>query len=236
MTLGRMHHSLEQHMLEQRCSTWKWRWQVQKSFLPARGHRRSELLLLSALPADEKRWAAMLRLHDAARQSLAVAIGDVSGKGMPAALMMARPRRAALCLLAERTTGDATTRLNHLSPTSARESFRHLRTRSPGPSLHRITMAIAGHPPPLLRRNGHGVEPVAPTKPACRSGIVPDFAYDQVEFHSTPATSSSCSLTDSRKPKTLLATSANPPNRRACPLDPPKWNRLRRSAPRREPL
>ena len=47
-------------------------------------------------------------------------------------------------------------------------------------------MANAGHPPPLLRRNGCGVEPIGFDESGFPLGIVPDVVYEQVELPLEP--------------------------------------------------
>jgi sigma-B regulation protein RsbU (phosphoserine phosphatase) len=92
-----------------------------------------------ALP--ERRWA--------------VTLGDVAGKGMPAALLMARlSSESRSCLLAERHPTAAIARLNdHLYPfTSPMDRFVTLITAVLDPATHTVTLVNAGHPAPLLYR------------------------------------------------------------------------------------
>ena len=86
---------------------------------------------------------------------LAVTVGDVAGKGMPAALLMARlSSESRSCLLAERQPTAAIARLNdHLYPfTSPMDRFVTLITAVLDPDTHTVTLVNAGHPAPLLYR------------------------------------------------------------------------------------
>jgi sigma-B regulation protein RsbU (phosphoserine phosphatase) len=86
---------------------------------------------------------------------LAVAVGDVAGKGIPAALLMAKlSSEARTCLLSEPDPAIAIARLNDaLCPhTSAMDRFVTLVLAVLDPATHIVTMVSAGHPVPLVRR------------------------------------------------------------------------------------
>lgn len=121
---------------------------------------------------------------------LAVAMGDVSGKGVPAALLMAR-----LCsdvrysLLTHDSAAAAVDALN-------RQLADHLR---PGrfitfvlflldPARHTISVVNAGHAPPLLRRAADkSVTPIAAAdKAEIPLGIKSDVAYPQSDLNLKP--------------------------------------------------
>ena len=121
---------------------------------------------------------------------LAIAMGDVAGKGVPAALLMAR-----LCsdvrysLLTHKSAAEAVNSLN-------KQLAGHLR---PGrfitfvlflldPVAHKISIVNAGHTPPLLRRNrDRSIERVAAgDKAEIPLGISSDVVYPQSDLALAP--------------------------------------------------
>jgi sigma-B regulation protein RsbU (phosphoserine phosphatase) len=130
--------------------------QVQLNFLPKH---------LPALPGYE-----FFAYYEAAREvggdyydfiqlpegRLAVTLGDVAGKGMPAALLMAKlSSDSRSCLLTERLPTEAIARLNdQLFPfTSPMDRFVTLITAVLDPATHTLTLVNAGHPTPLVYRH-----------------------------------------------------------------------------------
>jgi phosphoserine phosphatase RsbU/P len=95
---------------------------------------------------------------------LAVAVGDVAGKGIPAALLMAKlSSEARICLLTERDPAVAIARLNDaLYPhTASMDRFVTLILGVLDPARHTLTLVSAGHPVPLLRRSSdHSIREV----------------------------------------------------------------------------
>jgi serine phosphatase RsbU (regulator of sigma subunit)/pSer/pThr/pTyr-binding forkhead associated (FHA) protein len=86
---------------------------------------------------------------------LAVAVGDVAGKGISAALLMAKlSSDARYCFLAEANPGLAVGKLNDLLYpfTSPMDRFVTLAVAVLDPSRHTATLLSAGHPSPLLVR------------------------------------------------------------------------------------
>lgn len=84
---------------------------------------------------------------------VAVALGDVSGKGAPAALLMAKlSAEARYCLAMEPTPSDAIYRLNNVFCDSSWEGrFITLVVAVIDSERHEVTMVNAGHLAPLLR-------------------------------------------------------------------------------------
>src|SRR5262249_47566260 len=83
---------------------------------------------------------------------IAVTLGDVAGKGMPAALLMARlSSESRSCLLTERHPTGAMARLNDLLHpiTSPMDRFVTLVMAVLDPAQHTVTLVNAGHPTPL---------------------------------------------------------------------------------------
>ncbi len=112
---------------------------------------------------------------------LAVLLGDVAGKGVPAALVMAKfSVEARVSLQSEPDLSAAVNRLNALltrAPVSDR--FVTLAAAVLDPAAHTLTLVNAGHPSPLLVRRATGaVEEAAPadlTGPPV--GVRDGFAY-----------------------------------------------------------
>jgi serine phosphatase RsbU (regulator of sigma subunit) len=88
---------------------------------------------------------------------LAVAVGDVAGKGIAAALLMAKlSSDTRFCFLAETNPGQAVSKLNDLlyEFTSPMDRFVTLSIVVLDPARHLATLVSAGHPSPLLCRKG----------------------------------------------------------------------------------
>jgi sigma-B regulation protein RsbU (phosphoserine phosphatase) len=84
---------------------------------------------------------------------VAFAVGDVAGKGIPAALMMAKlSSDSRLCLLTEPNLSRAVTRLNDMlfPHTSPLDRFVTLAAAMLEPATHKVTLVSAGHQPPLV--------------------------------------------------------------------------------------
>ncbi len=91
---------------------------------------------------------------------LAVVLGDVSGKGISASLLMAKlSAEARFCLASEPSPAAAIAKLNRVFCGSGWEDrFVTLVLAVIDPLAHEATMVNAGHLPPLLRRNKDSVE------------------------------------------------------------------------------
>ena len=113
---------------------------------------------------------------------LAVAAGDVAGKGMSAALLMAKlSSDTRFCLLVEPDLGRAISRLNNLlyEYTSQMDRFVTLALAVIDPKTHGVTLVNAGHPSPLLYRCGAAaLEDAVPMHVAgLPLGIMEDYDY-----------------------------------------------------------
>lgn len=97
------------------------------------------------IPLPGSRWAIML--------------GDVAGKGVPAALLMAKiSSDARFCLLTEPTFADAVARLNTLlHQAQLTDRFVTLSAALLDPAQHQATFVSAGHLPPLIYRKSAAV-------------------------------------------------------------------------------
>jgi sigma-B regulation protein RsbU (phosphoserine phosphatase) len=114
---------------------------------------------------------------------LAIAVGDVAGKGIPAALLMAKlSSDTRFCLLTEANSAKAITVLNSLlyPHTSPLDRFVTLSTCVLDPKTHTVTLVSAGHPPPLIYRKANGslTDSMPKAIPGLPLGMMEDIAYE----------------------------------------------------------
>jgi hypothetical protein len=113
---------------------------------------------------------------------LAVALGDVAGKGVPAALLMAKlSSDIRYALLTEADPGRAVSNLNDLlyEFTGQMDRFVTLAVAVLDPARHAVSLVNAGHVPPLLYRPGTGLLEAMPKERAgVPLGILEGFAYE----------------------------------------------------------
>lgn len=120
---------------------------------------------------------------------LAVLVGDVAGKGVAAALLMAKlSSDARFCLLTEPTPDRAFNRLNALmTQPGAAGSFVTLLAAVLDPAEHSVTLVNAGHVPPLICNRAAGkVEPVASDVANVPLGVADGFQYPFSKFLLAP--------------------------------------------------
>ncbi len=112
---------------------------------------------------------------------LAVVLGDVSGKGISASLLMAKlSAEARFSLASEPTPAEAMTRLNRVFCGSGWEDrFVTLAMTVLDPAKHEATVVIAGHMPPLLRRGENDVAPIGDEIAKLPLGVEPNVVYEQ---------------------------------------------------------
>jgi serine phosphatase RsbU (regulator of sigma subunit) len=161
--------------------------QVQLQFLP---QRRPEVAGYQFYdyyqPADEVGgdYFGYIPLADG---RLALAIGDVAGKGVSAALLMAHfCSEVRYCLATSATPADAVGQLNQdLSSELLNYHFVTFALCVLDPVAHRLTLVNAGHLPPL-RRRGQEVEELGRTESGLPLGCDAKRGYDQVELALEP--------------------------------------------------
>ncbi len=114
---------------------------------------------------------------------VAVGLGDVAGKGIPAALLMARLYSAARYeLLTRPTAAAAMTGLNEVLATSGLgHRFVTLVFAIIDPRRDTVVVVNAGHMAPLLRNLAGEVSKVAPDESGLPLGVKPDVNYKQAE-------------------------------------------------------
>ena len=122
---------------------------------------------------------------------LAVAVGDVAGKGISAALLMAKlSSDARFCFLAEANPGLAVSKLNELlyEFTSPMDRFVTLGIAVLDPARHTATLVSAGHPSPqLVRKNAPVLQDAVPTATAgLPLGMVEGCTYQACQLALQP--------------------------------------------------
>jgi serine phosphatase RsbU (regulator of sigma subunit)/pSer/pThr/pTyr-binding forkhead associated (FHA) protein len=119
---------------------------------------------------------------------LAIALGDVSGKGVSAALMMAKfSGDTRYCILTETSPAAAATELNSLLFSAGiEEKFITLSLSVLDHQRHILTLASAGHLPIAIRRADGRVEEVGEEIAGFPLGIVLETEYDQVAVNLGP--------------------------------------------------
>jgi serine phosphatase RsbU (regulator of sigma subunit) len=125
---------------------------------------------------------------------LAMTLGDVAGKGVPAALLMAKlSSDARFGLLTESDPGKAMTKLNDLlcEFTAQMDRFVTLMLAVLDPQTHVVTMVSAGHPPPLLvRKSKAGYEDAMPARIAgLPLGVTEGYPYESCQVTLQPGDS-----------------------------------------------
>ena len=119
---------------------------------------------------------------------VAVAIGDVAGKGIPAALLMARLYSSArFHLLTQAGVAEAIAGLNAEFASSAL-GFRFITFVAAvlDPATHEITIGNAGHLAPLLRRHDGKVDIIGKTDSGMPLGVNPQEVFREVKVTLAP--------------------------------------------------
>lgn len=119
---------------------------------------------------------------------LAITIGDVAGKGVPAALLMARLYSASRYqLLLTSSPAAALAGLNaEITAGGLGHRFVTYLAAVLDPQTHRATIANAGHLPPLLRTADGKVKSIGKKDSGMPLGIVPDQSFKESEVQFRP--------------------------------------------------
>jgi serine phosphatase RsbU (regulator of sigma subunit)/pSer/pThr/pTyr-binding forkhead associated (FHA) protein len=124
------------------------------------------------------------------RQRFAVMLGDVAGKGVPAALMMAKiSADAKFCMLTEPAPALAINRLNaSMHEAGLTDRFITLVAALLDPGAHSVTLINAGHPSPLVYRAATGeMEEATPNeKTGLPIGVLDGQEYDTCQVTLNP--------------------------------------------------
>jgi serine phosphatase RsbU (regulator of sigma subunit) len=122
---------------------------------------------------------------------LASALADVCGKGIAAALLVARlSAEVRHCLLSQPQPIDAMARLNQLFSDDRWEGkFVTMVVAVLDPAEHEVCIVNAGHMAPLLRRPSGEIEEVGRSKGGLPLGIDGDSKYEQFSIRLAPGDS-----------------------------------------------
>jgi len=112
---------------------------------------------------------------------VAIALGDVSGKGVAAALMMAKfSGDTRYCILTENSPAAAANELNHLLFSAAiEEKFITLSLSVLDTDKHTLAITSAGHLPVMVRRSNGMVDEIGEEIAGFPLGIIPEADYKQ---------------------------------------------------------
>jgi phosphoserine phosphatase RsbU/P len=114
---------------------------------------------------------------------MAIALGDVSGKGVPAALMMAKfSGDTRSCILTENAPAPTATRLNSLlCAAGIEDKFITLGLCVLDAPTRKLTLTSAGHTPVIIRRADGRAEEVGQEVSGLPLGVMEDSVYQQTE-------------------------------------------------------
>lgn len=114
--------------------------------------------------------------------NVAITVGDVAGKGVPAALLMARLHASARYhLLSAATAAEALTSLNQEIATSGLGfRFITLAIAIINPQKHELDLANAGHLPPLIRNTRREVIAIGQAESGMPLGVSPTQSFRQL--------------------------------------------------------
>ena len=136
---------------------------------------------------------------------MAMALGDVSGKGVAAALMMAKfSGDTRSCMLTENAPAPTATRLNSLlCAAGIEDKFITLCLCVLDARTRKLTLTSAGHTPVIIRRADGRAEEVGQEVSGLPLGVMEDSVYDQTEVQLNPGdvvVIYSDGVTDARSP------------------------------------
>ena len=128
-----------------------------------------------------------------ANRRIGVMIGDVAGKGVPAALLMAKvSAEVKYVTLTEATLAKAITRLNELLQEAGLiDRFVTLGACLVDPATHEVTFVNAGHVPPLVYRKATDTfeSPVTTEMTGFPLAVVDGYPYEMTTFSLAPGDS-----------------------------------------------
>lgn len=122
---------------------------------------------------------------------LAVTVADVAGKGVPAALLMARLYSSVRYhLLSQTDVAAAMTGLNaEISVSGLGHRFITCAVLVLDPATHEVTLVNAGHLPPVRRLSNGKIEPIGIVESGMPLGIVPTQQFQSSKFSLSPGES-----------------------------------------------
>ena len=163
--------------------------EVQKTFLPSRVPVIEDYEFFAFYKAAREVGGDYFGFIQLPNDRLAIAIGDVAGKGIPAALLMARlSGDVRYSLLAEDDPAKATQRLNdRLQEAGMVDRVITFCLVVLDHAHHQVTIVNAGHVPPLLRlAQGAIVELAAGDLNGLPLGVMEGYEYQAVQYQMNP--------------------------------------------------
>lgn len=158
--------------------------EVQKCFLPNRLPEVEGYEFFAHYAAAREVGGDFYGFLKMSENRLVVSVGDVAGKGVPAALLMARiSGDVNLAVLSEKEAVPAVNRLNHLfHQAGIPDRFIAYLLCVLEPASGKVTLVNAGQVPPLLRRADGSIEEFAAGEEnGLPLGVIEDFCYRGVE-------------------------------------------------------
>jgi serine phosphatase RsbU (regulator of sigma subunit) len=158
--------------------------QVQQSFLPDRFPQIAHYSFYDFYEPAQRVGGDYFDYVELPENRVAVVLADVSGKGIAAALLMAKlSSEMRIGLLTESDPATAVGRVNaSLASQGLDDRFVTLVLAMLDTTNHRLTLVNAGHMPPLLRHASGEVEEVSEATTGIPLGIDEDFQYESTEL------------------------------------------------------
>ncbi|MCC6125972.1 MAG: SpoIIE family protein phosphatase, partial [Pirellulales bacterium] len=165
--------------------------EVQRGFLPSESPQLPQYDFFEFYEAASALGGDYYDYVELPQGRLAVVLGDVSGKGISASLLMAKlSAEARFCLISEPTPAAAIGRLNRIFCGSGWEDrFVTLVLAVLDPRDGTVTLVNAGHMPPILRRGKNAVEPLGEEISNLPLGVDRDVQYEQGVYPLKPGDS-----------------------------------------------
>lgn len=128
---------------------------------------------------------------------LAIIVADVAGKGVPAALLMAKlSADVRYCLASEPRPDQAVNRINAAFATSGwQDRFVTMVLAVLDPNVHKVTIVNAGHMPPYWLRSSGELHTPSADEAGPPLGVADEYEYDPVVITLAPG-ESLCMFTD----------------------------------------
>jgi serine phosphatase RsbU (regulator of sigma subunit)/pSer/pThr/pTyr-binding forkhead associated (FHA) protein len=158
--------------------------EVQKCFLPNKLPEVTQYEFYAHYQAAREVGGDFYGFLNVSSDKMAISVGDIAGKGVPAALLMARVSGDVnLAVLSQPDAAQAVKKLNELfHQAGIPDRFVAFLLCILEPSTGKITLVNAGQVPPLVRRADGTVEEFAANeRNGLPLGIVEDFEYERVE-------------------------------------------------------
>lgn len=185
-TLAIENATLHQSMLQQRDlqRELEFAMQVQLGFLPNSRPQQSDYDFSDFYEAAQHVGGDYFDYVELPDGRIAVSVADVAGKGVPAALLMARLYSAARYhLLTKPTVASAMSGLNaEIATSGLGHRFITCALAVIDPSEHTVTLVSAGHLPPVVRRLDGRVRLIEGDDMGLPLGIIPDQEFVQAVF------------------------------------------------------